>query len=411
MTKRSKKKSAITDQVLIENVMKDISNHVPKKDIANKYKISLGEVYKIYDKHKFDANFKMKMKNDANATVTEAVKPGDSSKENEEAIIKAGLNIEPIENISIIPIITDNTDDSSVMPIKEKPSKKKHSKITPEIRHGVIMDYFSPGKATYSDLAELYEISYSSVSRIISSYRSLVEDKKENVVILNNNVFDPKKIVVVDDTTSVKLGLVADRHDMGPINDFVFESLDETLMFDYARQYVIAEEAIKKHIDGGNKSLVIYATGLQSALTTVIKVCNDLNVPLTIMHYNTKEHTYIPQVVSESPNKLIIPSEFDGILSRGVEVNIYNCTLEDIVKKKYDIPEVTECWYDLPLGKPNRTQTRIKTTVFLDSDIAWQYFKIRCEEMVEQKSIFLNYAMISSGGKYVKDMSIARAMN
>jgi len=409
MTKRSKKKSAITDQVLIENVMKDISNHVPKKDIANKYKISLGEVYKIYDKHKFDANFKMK--NDANATVTETeIKTGDSSKENEEAAItKAELNIESIENISIIPIIT--TDDSSAMPIKEKPSKKKHGKITPEIRHGVIMDYFSPGKATYSDLAELYEISYSSVSRIISSYRSLVEDKKENVVILNNNVFDPKKIIVVDDTATVKLGLVADRHDMGPINDFVFESLDESLMFDYARQYVIAADAIKKHIDGGNKSLVIYATGLQSALTTVIKVCNDLNVPLTIMHYNTKEHTYIPQIVSESPNKLIIPSEFDGILSRGVEVNIYDCTLEDVVKKKYDIPEVTECWYDLPLGKPNRTQTKIKTTIFLDSDIAWQYFKLRCEEMVEQKSIFLNYAMISSGGKYVKDMSIARAMN
>ena len=406
MTKRTKKKkSAITDQVLIENVMKDISNHVPKKDVANKYKISLGEVYRIYDKYKLDANFKMK--NDANATITEAVKTGDSSKENEEAaIIKAELNIEPIENISIIPIITD-TDDSNIMPIKEKPAKKKHGKITPEIRHGVIMDYFSPGKATYSDLAELYEISYSSVSRIISSYRSLIEDKKENVVILNNNVFDPKKIVVVDDTTSVKLGLVADRHDMGPINDFVFESLDETLMFDYARQYVIAEEAIKKHIDGGNKSLVIYATGLQSALTTVIKVCNDLNVPLTIMHYNTKEHTYIPQIVSESPNKLIIPSEFDGILSRGVEVNIYNCTLEDVVKKKYEIPEVTECWYDLPLGKPNRTQTKIKTTIFLDGDIAWQYFKLRCEEMVEQKSIFLNYAMISSGGKYVKDMSIA----
>ena len=409
MTKRTKKKRpVITDQV-IENVIKDISNNVPKKDIANKYKISLGEVYKIYDKHKFDANFKMK--NDASATITEAeIKTGDSSKENEEAAItKAELNIEPIENISIIPIIT--TDDSNVMPIKEKPSKKKHGKITPEIRHGVIMDYFSPGKATYSDLAELYEISYSSVSRIISSYRSLVEDKKENVVILNNNVFDPKKIIVVDDTTSVKLGLVADRHDMGPINDFVFESLDETLMFDYARQYVIAEEAIKKHIDGGNKSLVIYATGLQSALTTVIKVCNDLNVPLTIMHYNTKEHTYIPQIVSESPNKLIIPSEFDGILSRGVEVNIYDCTLEDVVKKKYDIPEVTECWYDLPLGKPNRTQTKIKTTIFLDGDIAWQYFKLRCEEMTEQKSVFLNYAMISSGGKYVKDMSIARAMN
>lgn len=411
MTKRTKKKrSAITDQVLIENVMKDISNHVPKKDIANKYKISLGEVYKIYDKHKFDANFKMK--SDANATVTEAeIKTGDSSKENGEAIIKAGLNIESIENISIIPIMADKTDDNNIMPIKEKSSKKKHGKITPEIRHGVIMDYFSPGKATYSDLAELYEISYSSVSRIISSYRSLVEDKKENVVILNNNVFDPKKIIVVDDTTIVKLGLVADRHDMGPISDFVFESLDESLMFDYARQYVIAADAIKKHIDGGNKSLVIYATGLQSALTTVIKVCNDLNMPLTIMHYNTKEHTYIPQIVSESPNKLIIPSEFDGILSRGVEVNIYNCTLEDIVKKKYEIPEVTECWYDLPLGKPNRTQTKIKTTIFLDSDIAWQYFKLRCEEMVEQKSIFLNYAMISSGGKYVKDMSIARAMN
>lgn len=412
MTKRTKKKrSVIADQVIIENVMKDISNHVPKKDIANRYKITLGAVYQIYDKYKFDANFKMR--NDTNTTVTEVVKTGDSSKENEEAaIIKAELNIEPIENISIIPITADNTDDSNIMPIKEKPSKKKHGKkITPEIRHGVIMDYFSPGKATYSDLAELYEISYSSVSRIINSYKKLINDEKENVVILNPDTFDPKKIVVVDDTTTVKLGLVADRHDMGPINDFVFESLDESLMFDYARQYVIAADAIKKHIDGGNKSLIIYATGLQSALTTVIKVCNDLNVPLTIMHYNTKEHTYIPQVVSESPNKLIIPSEFDGILSRGVEVNIYNCTLEDIVKKKYDIPEVTECWYDLPLGKPNRTQTKIKTTIFLDSDIAWQYFKLRCEEMVEQKSIFLNYAMISSGGKYVKDTSIARAMN
>ena len=121
MTKRTKKKRPVlTDQVLIENVMKDISNHVPKKDIANRHKISLGEVYKIYDKHKFDANFKMK--NDIGSRVAEAVATQDSSKENEEAaIIKAELNIEPIENISIIPIMADNTDGSSTMPIKEKP--------------------------------------------------------------------------------------------------------------------------------------------------------------------------------------------------------------------------------------------------------------------------------------------------
>ena len=38
MTKRTKKKRPVlTDQVLIENVIKDISNNVPKKDIANKY--------------------------------------------------------------------------------------------------------------------------------------------------------------------------------------------------------------------------------------------------------------------------------------------------------------------------------------------------------------------------------------
>ena len=92
------------------------------------------------------------------------------------------------------------------------------------------------------------------------------------------------------ETSVVKCGLIADRHDM-PVSDFVFSrSLDSDLMFDFDRQYRMVEAFIRLRIkfENGvpNKEIQCYVSGLQSPLVTLIRVCNDLKVRLTIMHYN-----------------------------------------------------------------------------------------------------------------------------
>lgn len=50
--------------------------------------------------------------------------------------------------------------------------------------------------------------------------------------------------------------------------------------------------------DSGVEFLTVYVTGMTPALVAVINACNDLDITLTLMHYNNATGKYVPQYVS-----------------------------------------------------------------------------------------------------------------
>lgn len=104
----------------------------------------------------------------------------------------------------------------------------------------------------------------------------------------------------------IEVGLINNRHDI-PVKNYIFDdSLSQDLMFDYNEQERIVQEFIDKHCMV-RKKIVLYATGLQSALSSVIKICLKNNIDISIKHYNAESKSYILQQLSGSFDSNIDP--------------------------------------------------------------------------------------------------------
>jgi hypothetical protein len=82
---------------------------------------------------------------------------------------------------------------------------------------------------------------------------------------------------------------------------------------------------------------MIYCTGLQSALASVIKVCADMNVDLCLMQYNNTTDSYVPQVITGEWN--IEKDPLGAIPSANIWM--YGCTKEQVISKLNDLYCIT----------------------------------------------------------------------
>ena len=164
--------------------------------------------------------------------------------------------------------------------------------------------------------------------------------------------------------TVVRAGLIDDRHDI-PCLLFVYRnSITPDIMFSYGALEMEAERFIRQHIpfdknDMPEKRLKLYVTGLSAALSSVIKVCYNLKVNLSLMHYDTKLKTYHEQVIFDD---LSLTAKSKGTddsihpiykaLSSDIKVDgiyTYNCDLKDIINdddfyivKRFEYPSKYE---------------------------------------------------------------------
>lgn len=112
----------------------------------------------------------------------------------------------------------------------------------------------------------------------------------------------------------VKVGLIEGRHAL-PVEDYLFSEIKN--VFDFENMETEVEKWIRKNIHfksvwGGHASqidytdvqmrtsverLVVYITGLTSVTAAVIKICSEMGVKLTLMHYDREENRYLPQQI------------------------------------------------------------------------------------------------------------------
>lgn len=130
----------------------------------------------------------------------------------------------------------------------------------------------------------------------------------------------------------VEVGLVSDRHDMYIKNYIFTKELSEEMMFDFDKQLEECDKYIAEHISNG-QTLVVYCTGLQSALGAVVRSCYKNKVNLVLKHYNSQTHTYMPQVIYDEFGDIADTSfPFDSLMRNSKSLLTYKTSLSDLLK-------------------------------------------------------------------------------
>lgn len=251
------------------------------------------------------------------------------------------------DNGQIVLSSTFQTDIPTSTAASEPTEKKGRFKktITKDIVIGVKADALN--KVPKIKIAEKYGISVSSIYRIIKNeYDGLLADNgiytateaKEpepstgSIVTgaatnynYSGDVFYESNYTTITGITNFDVALT-ERHDM-PCEKHIFgRSIPKNMLFDFDQQASVVKNYIKENFnfDESGKCLnkmKLYTSGLQSILTACITVCNEMKVPLSIMHYNIDSHTYEEQVVFPTQS-IIIPSPLMEFCD-GAEIKVY----------------------------------------------------------------------------------------
>lgn len=111
----------------------------------------------------------------------------------------------------------------------------------------------------------------------------------------------------------MKVGLVKGRHEL-PVDDYIFDEIGDVTDFKamdkVTKDFMVSKVGLGQYFrrsdtatyedevtSYGEKSLVVYVTGLSAALAAVIKSCARNCVPLTLMHYDRETGSYVPQQI------------------------------------------------------------------------------------------------------------------
>lgn len=89
----------------------------------------------------------------------------------------------------------------------------------------------------------------------------------------------------------MNIGLIKGRHEISEVENYVFDEAIE----DVTNLAAMYSTAYAKLINSRDEKINLYVTGLTVACATVIKVCQDNDIELSLWHYNTATGTYFEQ--------------------------------------------------------------------------------------------------------------------
>lgn len=211
---------------------------------------------------------------------------------------------------------------------EEAKSPKKRKFLTDEEKR-TVMEFFQDGY-TGEEIAELLDVSISTIYRVKSKSKKQKSEKTHD---------KKQQDLVPLSKSNIRVGLVADRHNM-PVNDYIFKSaLGEDLMFDYDKIENICREYIEDMIDfdqegNAEQSLVVYVTGIQCVLSSLIKVTNEMRVNLTLRHYDSKTESYHTHVIWDRFNKVDLPPSISEMLVNSRNSFTYKCNVKELMDNK-----------------------------------------------------------------------------
>lgn len=290
-----------------------LCNGENKKVLSNKYKVPMTAIIALQKRFKTGTI--------ASSTVT---------------LPEMEQKTETDEKSKVIQIGTDS--DSTKDSVETKSRKKRKTVNEDDI--DLVIEFVKDGY-TSKQIAELTNLSISTISRIRTNNRSEVNPDQTT-----KDTKSHSDIVPIG--TSIRVGLVADRHNM-PVNDFIFKtSLSKSIMFDYDRIEDICREYIDEMVDfvdgEAQQKLVVYVTGIQCVLSSLIKVANEKKVNLTLRHYDSDTNTYHTHVIWDKFGGST-PAEIDELLVNSKSSYTYKCDIKELIENKTCI-KIVEVHYN-----------------------------------------------------------------
>lgn len=180
-------------------------------------------------------------------------------------------------------------------------------------------------------------------------------------------------------------------------NIFDFSTLEKTIISFLNEHKVLVNGVVKQNLE-------VYNYGLPMCLTSLIKVCNENKINITIYHYNQETYKYIPEVVfnqfGQNTNK------FSGMFHQD-QIN------HDIYIQDKDDTEFDNSRFYIVRYKKNTT---IDGYIFRNLGDLFNHLKSINDETIKisnkdfNVSIFVEEGHIENS-KYVKDQVLYRIMN
>ena len=216
------------------------------------------------------------------------------------------------------------------------------------------------------------------------------EKKKSQKDSKNTKSDDKKKSF--DNTRIIKVGLIRNRHIM-PVDNFIFDSIPDDMIFDFdwmdktVRNFILSNINFvtrEDEVTVPDKKLYVYVTGLSSALASVIKICSELCINLTLFHFDTKSGSFLPQIIFEnfkqSKNRMI-----GNIFKNNGKVIFTDCTFNDIFNSEFYLIEMVN------FDSENKNDRQRDMYIVKDYSNLWRFYGELSEQIlsIETKRITL----------------------
>lgn len=197
------------------------------------------------------------------------------------------------------------------------------------------------------EIASILEISEATVVRYCKKMREASEEATK--VVVNTEKKEPDSSVAeitFDQTRVIKAGLINNRHII-PVDEFIFDSISDDKIFDFDWMDQVVKKFILDRIDFvndeqgrivGSKKLYLYVTGLSSALASVVKICSELSVNLTLLHYDFESNSYKHQKIFERFKQMKNRLVGDIFKNNGLVI-LKDCSLSDIYTNEFYLIE------------------------------------------------------------------------
>ena len=214
------------------------------------------------------------------------------------------------------------------------------------------------------------------------------------------------------------VGMFYGRHEMPAyVNTFIFgKPLSVNNIFNFEMMDDIVEKFIKDNFvlsiddDGNyftNKELILYLTGLSSALASVIKITAKYNINLTLAHYDNDTDRYIDQKIWDKPIRSNNP--YVENIGNYTTTTWYKCDYEDI--KSLSTFYVVQVVNFSSIDKTNRDA---EVYIYMDEKVMWEHYRSLFTEVMSNRSkrlsIFVKTAHIEDE-KIRFDTVLGRASN
>lgn len=364
-----------------KNIIEDLKlGTMSKKEIANKYNVNLSTIHRLAQAHNTG------IKENVNIIIVD-------EKKNEKETTQHGGKGYKIDDDTILEMITLLENGSSVKEVSTQLSISLQS----------VYKYAKEFDISIQSNRNKRNIAYNTEKRYVEDV-VVVDDQKEEKVeeeFDTNNICTDSLIITKNTITA---GLIKDRHPL-PVDKYIFDNIDSQLMFNYNKLDIIVKEFIDKYNISSNTDLVVYVTGLVSANASLIKVCSENNINLTLMHYDEDTGIYKAQTIFSSDKY----SKFNSYFSDSTFIALYECN-EDVIKSGNEFWKIKI----VDFNSSDKNNRNIETIIFDNKEKVWREFsKLINVVMVERsrKTIYVDRCNWDEVNQEVRFFNVSQTCN